>query len=90
MRFPTSLTVAIVATASLWAVALFAYLAGQRTEITVGAFVRGCVAAWVQIIKVLDKRQYGAGKSLVLLGGGSVAVSIAALSIGRLSFRALP
>jgi hypothetical protein len=54
MRLPTSLTVAIVATGSLWAVALFAYLAGQRTEIIVGAFLLGCVRAWVEIIKVLD------------------------------------
>jgi len=54
MRLPTSLTVAIGATGSLWAVALFAYLSGQRTEIIVGAFLLGCVTAWVQVIKQLD------------------------------------
>jgi len=53
MKLPTSLTVTICATGSLWVVAILAYVFEQRTEIVVGAFLLGCVTARVEAIKQL-------------------------------------
>jgi hypothetical protein len=54
VKLPTSLTVAFWATGSLWAVALVAYFFDQPGEIVVGAFVIGCVTAWIEIFKRPD------------------------------------
>ena len=54
MKLPKSLTFTIGATGSLWLVALLAYVFALSIELIVGAFLLGCLAAWVQLIRQLD------------------------------------
>ena len=54
MKLPKSLTFTVCVTAALWLVALLGYASALSIEFIVGAFLLGCLAAWVQIIRQLE------------------------------------
>lgn len=51
MQLPTSLITAVCATGSLWAVAIYAHAADLGTPVIAGAFLLGCITAWLHIVR---------------------------------------